>query len=130
MTPIALRVAAAVAALFLLGTFSAGSALSAGNAVPGSRLTRFVTAITANTLKPASCAGITLTSLIVGVNGNNNANLLLGGPGADVMSAQGGSDCVLGGGGNDNINCGAAVDVAIGGLGTDVFNVNCETQIP
>ena len=131
MTPVvAVRSVALVAALLVLSTFSAGQALSAGNAVPGTRLSRVVTPITANTLKPASCAAITLTTVTAGVNGTAAAELLLGGPGVDTMTARGGNDCVLGGGSNDAINCGAGTDVAIGGPGTDTFNANCETQIP
>lgn len=125
------RPVALVAALLVLCVFSAGQALSAGNAVPGTRLSRTVTPITANTLKPAACNAIALTTVIAGVNGTNAANLLLGGPAIDVMSALNGNDCVLGGGGDDNINCGnGANDIAIGGPGIDVFAANCETQIP
>ena len=105
------------------------TAVSASNTVPGSNVTRYVTPITANTLKPAACAGITLTTLVIGVTGTSGADLLLGTSGPDTMSALGGNDCVLGGGGNDSINCGAGTDVAIGGPGTDTFNANCETQI-
>jgi Ca2+-binding RTX toxin-like protein len=108
----------------------ASPALSASNTVPGTRVTRFVTAITANTLKPSSCSGITLTTVIAGVTGTSAANLLLGSAAANSMSAGGGSDCVLGGAGNDSIDCGTGTDVAIGGPGTDTFNANCETQIP
>jgi Ca2+-binding RTX toxin-like protein len=107
----------------------AANALGAANAVPGSNVTRFVTPITANTLKPASCSGITLTTVVAGVTGTAGADLLLGTAGIDTMSAGGGNDCVLGGGGADAINCGTGTDVAIGGPGTDTFNTNCETRI-
>jgi Ca2+-binding RTX toxin-like protein len=123
---------ACVAATFvavLLSLCAAETVVSASNTVPGSRVTRYVTPITADTLKPASCAGITLTTVVAGVTGTAGADLLLGSAAADTMSAAGGNDCVLGGGGNDSINCGAGTDVAIGGPGTDTFNANCETQI-
>lgn len=107
----------------------AGPALSAGNTVPGTTVTRFVTTITADNLKPASCSGITLTTVVAGVTGTAGADLLLGSAGVDTMSALGGNDCILGGGSNDAINCGAGTDVAIGGPGTDTFSLNCETQI-
>ena len=106
-----------------------GSALSESNTVPGTNVTRFVTAITADTLKPSSCSGITLTTVVAGITGTAGADLLLGSAAANSMSASGGNDCVLGGGGNDSINCGTGTDVAIGGPGTDTFNANCETQI-
>ena len=121
-------VGATVAAL-AIGLISVSGAIGAGNAVPGSKVTRYVTAITANTLKPVDCAGITLTTVVAGNTGTNGANLLLGSAAVNTMSATGGDDCVLGGGGNDSINCGTGIDVAIGGPGTDTFNANCETRI-
>ncbi len=105
----------------------AGSAQPAGNVIPGSRATRLVTATTANTLKPVTCAALTLTA-VVGITGTGANELLLGTAAANTMSAAGGNDCVLGGGGNDTINGGAGTDVCIGGPGTDTFT-NCETQI-
>lgn len=116
-----------VISVLILGL--AGPALSAGNTVPGTTVTRFVTTITADKLKPASCSGITLTTVVAGVTGTAGADLLLGSAGVDTMSALGGNDCILGGGSNDAINCGAGTDVAIGGPGTDTFSLNCETQI-
>ena len=121
--------AVALVGLLTLSLCAAQTAVSASNTVPGSNVTRYVTSITANTLKPSSCSGITLTTVVAGVTGTSGADLLLGTAGADTMSAAGGNDCVLGGGGNDSINCGAGTDVAIGGPGTDTFNANCETQI-
>ena len=105
------------------------TALGASNTVPDTTVTRFVTTITADKLKPSSCSGITLTTVVAGVTGTAGNDLLLGSAAANTMSAAGGNDCVLGGGGNDSINCGTGTDVAIGGPGTDTFNVNCETQI-
>ena len=111
------------------GALPIQGALSAGNTVSPSRAGRYQVAITANTLKPASCAGITLTTVVAGVSGTSGADLLLGSAAANSMTGAGGNDCILGGGGNDTIDCGAGTDVAIGGPGTDTFNANCETQI-
>jgi Ca2+-binding RTX toxin-like protein len=122
------RTVTALAAL-ALAALPTTTALSAGSAVPGSLVTRYQVAITADRLKPAACAGITLTAVRAGVTGTNSAELLLGTAGADTMSARGGTDCVLGGGGTDSINCGAGTDIALGGPGTDTFNSNCETRI-
>ena len=108
---------------------SAGTVLGASNTVPGSNVTRYVTAITANTLKPSACSGITLTTLVTGVTGTASSELILATSGVDTIAAGGGADCILGGGGNDSINCGTGIDVAIGGPGIDTFNANCETQI-
>lgn len=102
---------------------------TAANTVPASNLGSSSTAITANTLKPAACNGIVLTSVIIGNNGDAANNLLLGSAGANNMNGAGGNDCILGGGGNDTIAGGAGTDVCIGGPGADTFNANCETQI-
>jgi Ca2+-binding RTX toxin-like protein len=97
--------------------------------VPASNIGSSSTAITANTLKPAACNGITLTNLVIGNNGTAGNDLVLGSAGVDNMNGAGGNDCVIGGGGNDSIAGGAGTDVCIGGPGTDTFNNNCETQI-
>ena len=115
-------------AALVLGLLSVPSAVGAVNTVPGTKVSRYQVAITANTLKPSTCNAITLTVVKTGA-GTSSAELHLGTSAADVMSSSGGNDCVLGGGGNDSIDCGTGVDVAIGGPGTDTFNLNCETQI-
>jgi Ca2+-binding RTX toxin-like protein len=102
---------------------------TAANTVPASNLGSASQAITANTLKPAACNGITLTNLVIGNNGTAAADLVLGSAGVDNMNGAGGNDCILGGGGNDTIAGGAGTDVCIGGPGADTFNGNCETQI-
>jgi Ca2+-binding RTX toxin-like protein len=102
---------------------------TAANTVPASNVGSSSTAITANTLKPAACNGITLTNLVIGNNGTNAAELILGSAGADTMNGGNGDDCILGGGGIDAIAGGGGTDVCIGGPGVDTFNPNCETQI-
>jgi Ca2+-binding RTX toxin-like protein len=102
---------------------------TAANNVPASNLGSSSQAITANTLKPAACNGITLTNLVIGNNGTSGNDLVLGSAAVDNMNGAGGNDCILGGGGNDSIAGGAGTDVCIGGPGTDTFNNNCETQI-
>jgi Ca2+-binding RTX toxin-like protein len=104
---------------------------TAANTVPGTNLGRFTQAITANTLKPAACSGITLTNLVIGNTGTAANDLVLGSAAADVMDGGAGNDCILGGGGNDIIDGGSSgggTDVCIGGPGIDVFN-NCATAI-
>ena len=102
---------------------------TAANTVPASNVGSSGTAITANTLKPAACNGITLTNLVIGTNGTAGNDLLLGSAGVDNMNGGNGNDCILGGGGNDAIAGGGGTDVCIGGPGVDTFNANCETQI-
>jgi Ca2+-binding RTX toxin-like protein len=102
---------------------------TAANTVPASNVGSSSTAITANTLKPAACNGITLTNLVIGTNGTAGNDLLLGSAGVDNMNGGNGNDCILGGGGIDAIAGGGGTDVCIGGPATDTFNANCETQI-
>jgi Ca2+-binding RTX toxin-like protein len=129
LTLTAARAVTIVLALAVVPALSIGVALCASNLIAGSKVSRSVAATGANTIKPSSCSGITLTTVVSGATGTSGADLLLGSAGTDTMTATGGNDCVLGGGGNDTINCGAGTDVAIGGPGTDTFNANCETQI-
>ena len=124
-----LRYGAGALVALAIGLLSVPGAVGGVNIVPASNVTRYQVAITADTLKPIDCAGITLTSVVAGNTGTSGANLLLGSAAANTMSASGGNDCVLGGGGDDSINCGAGTDVAVGGPGTDSFNANCETRI-
>jgi Ca2+-binding RTX toxin-like protein len=124
--PLGLRTALALTALLLL--LSSQAVLAAGNTVPVSKASKYSVAITADTLKPASCAGITLTTLVIGVTGTSGNDLLLGTANPDTMNGAAGNDCILGGGGNDTITGGNGTDVCIGGPGTDTFST-CETQI-
>jgi Ca2+-binding RTX toxin-like protein len=101
--------------------------LTASNVVAASHRTNQSQAITANTLKPTECSGITLTAVVVGNTGTGASELILGGPGADTIRGNGGNDCILGGGGNDSLRGGNGADVCIGGPGTDTFN-SCATQ--
>lgn len=110
---------------------AAGVGITAANTVPPTRLGQSAQPITANTLKPASCAGITLTALVTGsglFSATGAAELVLGSAGTDSITAGGGDDCVLGGAGIDTITGGAGTDVCIGGAGLDIF-LTCETQI-
>ena len=130
MTDLIFRCSVLLAAFGLLSSLSAGTAFSAGNTVPGTRATKTApVAITANTLKPSNCSGITLTAIVQGVTGTSANELVLATSGIDTISAGAGNDCILAGGGADSINCGLGTDVALGGPGTDAFNINCETQV-
>jgi Ca2+-binding RTX toxin-like protein len=136
--------------MFALIWGTMASAMAAANTVPASKASDTTRPITANDLKPAECAGITLTAKLAGSGtfaGTAAAELIVGGPSADTISGNGGADCILGGGGNDTLNGngggdillggdgndtlngGAGTDVCYGNAGTDTFNANCETQI-
>ncbi len=130
MAAVGYPVPALVGALLLLVPLTARAGLSASTSVPASNVYRMPPApITANTLKPAACSAITLTTIVIGVTGTAGNDLVLGTALPDTISAGGGNDCVLAGGGADSINCGTSTDVALGGPGTDTFNANCETQV-
>ena len=111
------------AAALLLGV----PAYTAGNAVSGGQVGQTSIPITADTLKPPQCAGITLST--VTTTGTAGNDLLLGTSGIDTLSGGNGNDCILGGGGADTIDGGAGTDVCIGGPGLDVLLPTCETAI-
>ena len=115
-------------ALAAILVFGVGSALTAANSVAQTGAGRSNTTISANTLKPSSCAALTLTTVVAGTNGTNGADLLAGSSGNDNMTARNGSDCVLGGAGNDSIDGGGGTDICIGGSGTNTFTA-CEAQL-
>ena len=131
-----IRRAGVMAALVLLFG-SLISAVAGSNSVPGTRADNNFFSIGANDVKPAPCAGITVTTVLIGsgiINGTGASELVLGSSGADTIDAAGGDDCILGGGGNDIITGGAGTDVCIGGPGIDTFGIlglfsGCETQI-
>ena len=104
-------------------------ALAAANAVPATSVGQIQIPIGANDLKPAACAGITLTTVVAGTNGTAGSDLVLGTAAGETLKGNGGDDCILAGGGNDSLNGGSGTDVCIGGPGTDSFNGTCETQI-
>lgn len=126
------RVGALVLLLGLGASYVPG--LSASNTLPASSVGEHTQAITLNDLKPAACAALNLTNLIVG-NGNidpgpfNSTNdLILGGLDGQTIRGRGGDDCILGGGGDDDLRGDGGTDVCIGGPGTDTFHSSCETQ--
>ena len=119
--------------LVLLLLTSVVSAVATSNTVPPSRVGRTTQAINANTLKPAACAGITLTTIVVcpatgACNGTAANELILGNSTAETINGKGGNDCILGGGGgNDSITGGNGTNVCIGHLG-DTYT-KCQTII-
>jgi Ca2+-binding RTX toxin-like protein len=117
-----------VVGLALLSAVSVFAALAATNTVPDTKAGRWSAPIVPNDLKPSACAGLSLTNLVAGsgtLTGTDQNDLILGGPGADVIDSRGGDDCILGGGGDDSIEGGEDSDVCIGGTGSNTFS-NCE----
>ena len=107
------------------------TALTAANTVPSTSLGKTTQPITANALKPAACAALNLTAVVVGsgtFSGGGASELILGGAGVDTIRGGGGDDRILGGGGNDSLRGDGGTDVCIGGPGTDTFFASCETQ--
>jgi Ca2+-binding RTX toxin-like protein len=125
-----MRTAAVLVAACGLCLFVGRPAFTANNTVPGGMVSSSAFAITADALKPAACAGISLTTIVTGTTtGTAGNDLLLGTSGNDILSGGNGDDCIVGGDGTDTIDGGAGNDVCIGGPGVDVFLVTCETQI-
>jgi len=119
------RVALAAAAL----AFVFAVALTATNVVPSTRAGGSIgPGPTANELKPAACAALNLTVVVVGGGSGGQAALVLGTAGNDNLNGAALGDCLVGGAGNDRLNGGPGTDVCIGGAGVDTFAA-CETQI-
>jgi Ca2+-binding RTX toxin-like protein len=124
-----MRTAAVLVAACGLCLFVGEPAFTADNTVPGGTVSKSTFAVTADALKPAACAGVSLTSIVSGTTGTVGNDLLLGTSGIDAMSGGDGDDCIVGGGGVDTMDGGAGNDVCIGGPGVDVFLATCETQV-
>ena len=121
-----------VAAFAALVLVSAVSAYAAANTVPRSKLVDYRTAITANTLKPAECAGISLSTVVTGrgdINGTSGNDLILASELEDVVDARGGNDCILGGAGEDVLNGEGGNDVLLGGADSDQLDGGAGTDL-
>jgi Ca2+-binding RTX toxin-like protein len=115
---------------------SIGTASTASNTVPPTYLDDLTRGVSAEEIKPAACAGITLTAVLIcppNCTGTNANELILGSAAADSLRGGGGDDCILGGDGDDTLRGDAGNDICIGGNGTDTFpppgNPTCETRI-
>lgn len=121
--------------LMALIILSAVTAVAATNRVPATRATDQKQTVTANHLKPAACAGLNLTALLIcppaggACNGTEASELILGSPLDDNIRGDKGDDCILGGAGDDTLRGDQGTDVCLGGPGNDTFHPTCETQI-
>jgi Ca2+-binding RTX toxin-like protein len=121
--------------LFALGSLalivsSIISAFAAGISIPASNIEKQSITVTAEDIKPAACAGLSLTDTISGsgtLTGTPANELIIGSALADTIDGAGGNDCILGGSGDDTITGNDGIDVCLGGPGTDGF-VTCETE--
>lgn len=114
--------------LFLL--LSIGVALSATNSVSTSGLSDQTINITANDLKPAECASLSLNNVVLVIAGvplvttGNSGDLILGTNTSDDITARKGDDCIVGGAGDDIIDGNQGNDIILGGAGNDQINGN------
>ncbi|MBL8102585.1 MAG: hypothetical protein JNM02_08660 [Anaerolineales bacterium] len=107
------------------------TAVAATNTIPSTRIDSQNLMYNINHLKPAACAGISVTNLVSGsgmLTGSEGNDLIIGGSGVDEINGLGGNDCILGGGGDDLFTGGDGNDVCVGGAGTDLF-AGCEGEI-
>src|SRR5215212_4355161 len=109
--------------LSVLIATSISFAFAANIVVPTTYLTDQSSAVTADTLKPAACAAITLTTIlycpVMGGTcvGTDASELIIGSAAADDIQGGKGNDCILGAGGDDSIRGEQGTDVCIGGPG-------------
>lgn len=116
--------------LALVTFVTAMTAVAAMNTVPPTRLDSHVITFQINHLRPAACAGLSLSNLVTGsatLTGTEGNDLILASNEADTIDGLGGSDCIVGGGGDDVINGGTDADLCIGGAGSDTF-IDCEGE--
>jgi hypothetical protein len=102
---------------------SAALALAAGLALPLISVHESTAAQGIEDIKPAECAALTLTNLVVGsgvITGTAGDDLIFGSGGADTITGGAGRDCIVGGGGDDTIDGESGDDVLLGGPGADV----------
>lgn len=93
-----IAVSVLVVAILVTAIFAIANTISGVTPPP---LGQLQFAITADTLKPSQCDGITLTNLVTSngnVNGTAANDLILGGPATQTIRGLGGNDCILGGG--------------------------------
>lgn len=103
------------------------TAITAANTIPETGADVNDVGITANTLKPAACAGLTLSNLETGGTGTAGNDLMLGTSGNDSIDGGDGDDCLVGGNGVDTLDGGNGTDVCIGTAASTFLN--CETII-
>ena len=123
-------------AMLVLVVISIGSASTASVTVPSTRLEDTSQGVEANELKPAVCAALDLTAVLVcppDCTGTDASELILGSTSPETIYGGGGDDCILGGGGRDLMYGDGGTDVCVGGPGNDRFmppsSPTCETRI-
>ena len=119
------------AVLMVLIGANALNATAASVATPNTNLSFEVQVVDVNNMKPASCAGVTVTNVVGGsgvITGTSQADLITGSAGDDTLNDLGGTDCLVAGDGVDDLRGGQASDVCDSGAGVDTF-FKCETQI-
>jgi len=117
---------------FLLVVIGANAinASAASVATPNSAASLEVQVVTADDMKPASCAGIVLTQWSPGRAPSPApvaSELITGSAAIDTIDGLGGDDCILAGDSDDSLTGGAGTDVCLSGAGADTF-ATCETQ--
>ena len=121
------------AGLFLIALIavSTASAFAAANSVPATRLDDDTLSVSANAIKPAECAGLNLTNIVVTTNGSGTAgnDLILGSAGNDSIRGDDGDDCIVGGGGDDTLQAQKGNDIVLGQDGNDSLRGNQDTDI-
>jgi len=114
-----------VIAVMAVVTVTNRSFLTATGQVPVTYVAALQQTITANSLKPAQCATLSLTNLVTGsgdFSGTGGADLILGGPAAQTIKGSGGGDCIVGGGGADRLQGQGGGDICIGNASTTFSN--------
>lgn len=97
-------------------------ALTATNTVASSTASESYHTATANEMKPPECDALDLTTIVVGSNGTQGNDLILGTTGGDLLQGKKGDDCIIGGDGDDTLRGGQDNDILLGGAGDDTLD--------
>ncbi len=106
------------------------SVTTASNSIPPTRLGQQSQATGVTELRPAACASLALTSLVVGTgnfSGTSANDLILASRGARRIRGGAGNDCILGGADATELDGQSGTDVCIGP--TAATFRGCETTI-
>ena len=116
-------------ALLAAATFVLVTGVAASNIVPPSHAGTVSVVASANSLRPAACAGLNLADVVNGPgdSGASANQLLLAGPADSDVVGGSGDDCIVATPWVSTIDGGTGTNICFGGIAT-VFT-NCQTQI-
>lgn len=115
--------------VLLLVATSSSTVSTGANQVAPSLAASVTRTVDADALKPAECAALELTLVVVSGTGSEANELILGTGSGETGLGGGGDDCIVAGAGDDVLVGGAGGDICIGGAGRDSYDASCEVRL-